>query len=298
MKKNLTILLICLLFAVTTFAQESSQEDEEAANERRNRAAFNTRVDNLRNVGKNRIIRDRYKNTKTYQEVIKPIYRDPNEKELALLKPNEKFENQYSDFLKQKNTGLIKLVADKGCDEELNVIVSTPHCLKYKMPGAGSSYSFRTTNYRVKRLSDITFVNGNLSIKGVLIHGILVDLGNADINKLNAQSPGVVVLSGFTPPKKMEPARKLSYQLEKGIRGEKFTYSSSVKAKAGHTYALRSIAYKGNSYQEVNEITYDEFEFDKRRDVIIIFKILEADAESVSLIWKELKSKKTHKIKN
>ena len=297
MKNILLILFFCFTLCGLTFGQTTQQEDKEKAAEQQRQRDFNSRIDNLRNVGKTQVIRDRYKDTEVYKEIISPLYREVNQRDLILLSPDEEFSTKYADFLKQKQTGLIKLIVDKGCDQAFEIINSDPHCLKYDMPGAGASYSFRVKNYRVKRLSDLTFTGNKLSSEGILTNSIFVNLGRVELDNLTLKSAGINILKGFEPPTNIEQANKLTYLLEKGIQGENYLFTNKIDISKGDTCALRSIAYKGNSYQTVKDITYDEFEFDQRKDVIIIFKIVNFDKETLTLLWKELDSRKSSKIK-
>jgi hypothetical protein len=64
------------------------------------------------------------------------------------------------------------------------------------------------------------------------------------------------------------------------------------------TYALRSIAYQGTIMRSIQTLTYNELDVDKRRDVIVVFRVVKRDADgSVTILWKELSNKNAPKLK-
>ena len=238
------------------------------------------------------------RSNKVFRQKIRPIYRKSNKNERALLSPDETIVSRYAAFLKGKNTGLTKLIIDQGCDKDPGVVVSTEHCLKYSMPGAGTSYSFRYDDYRIKRLSDINYTGKLFQSVGVLTHGIFVDIGDIPIEEVTLNTKGAEYLREISPAKTFADATDLITKLEKGIEKGEFTYKNYVPLKENTTYVLRSIAYRGKSYRTVEGITYNELEFDKRKDVIVSFRVVDiAPDESATIIWKELANKKAPKIK-
>lgn len=229
---------------------------------------------------------------------LKPLYRNPTKEELEILSPNVEETNKYADFLRQPNTGLIKLAADLGCAENTKVVVATADCLKYTMPGAGTSFSFRTKNYRIRRLADLTFTNNSFQATGVLLHGIFVKIGDVPLENVNLQTKGLNYLVSFQPETDYEKARSLDRQLSEGIFSDGFQYRRGFYAVENITYVLRSIAYNGKYFRAVEGVAYNEFAFDKRRDVIVSFRIVRKDSDgSVTILWKELLRKDSPKIK-
>ena len=229
---------------------------------------------------------------------LKPLYRNPTREELETLSPNIEEINKYADFLRQPNTGLIKLASDFGCAENTKIVVATADCLKYTMPGAGSSFSFRTRNYRLRHLADLTFTNNSFQATGVLLHGIFVKIGNVPLEKVNLQTKGLDFLLNFQPETDFEKARTIDRQLSEGIVNGNFQYRRGFYAFENTTYVLRSIAYDGKVFRAVEGVAYNEFAFDKRRDVTVAFRIVRKDADgSVTILWKELLRKNSPKIK-
>jgi hypothetical protein len=233
-----------------------------------------------------------------FQEAIVPLYRKPSKKELKLVAPGEDLLVKYAEFLRQPNTGLIKLINDKGCSENVKIVVATDDCLKYTMPGAGSSYSFRTETYRIPRLSDITFTDNSFQAEGVLLHGIFVNIGDVPLEKVSLQTTGMKFLTDFSPEPDFDKAKIVDAQLSVGIKKDNFIYRRALYAMENSTFALRSIAYDGKSFRALRGVIYNEFDFDKRRDVIVVFRIVQKDASgNVTILWKELQRKNSPVIK-
>ena len=230
------------------------------------------------------------------QQYVKPLYREPSKEEMSLLAPSSEDTENFADFLRQKNTGLIKLIADKGCDKN-TVVAASAHCSTYTMPGAGSAFSFRTNNYRMEHLADLNFTGKSFQALGSLIHGIMVNLGDVPLEKVDLQTEGISYLTNIRPASDIGKAQELADQLTKGIDNNGFVYRSILPVKENATYVLRSVAYDGVLPRTIRDISYNEFEFDKRRDVIIAFRVVRLDAnESVTILWKELANKKASKL--
>lgn len=294
MKRNLLLsFLLVGVGLVPVAAQQQPQRDVEKERRVAQEEAFNTRVDALRNSGKDVIIRDRYRKDRIFIDVIRPLYRDLHEDEKPLLAPDSELVEKYSGFVDGKKSGLIKLLADRGCDGGAETVSAEPHCEKYRMPGSGASYSFRTRRYSMKRLADLTYGEGQFDTAGLVKHGILVNIGDVPLEKVGLDSPPLATLVTFEPIKDYEMAEKFSGILAQGVPAGKLTFGSSLKVEKNRTYALRSIAYRTNIYRQVQDTVYDEFDFDERDDVIVVFRVVRHEpGESVTLLWKELKTEK------
>jgi len=229
---------------------------------------------------------------------VEPLYRKPTKKELKAIEPRRELFDKYAAFLRQPKTGLTKLIDDKGCAENTKVVVATENCLQYTMPGAGSSFSFRTENYRIPRLADLTFTDKSFQAGGVLLHGIFVNIGNVRLEEVNLQTKGLKYLADFQPEPDYEKGKNLDLQLMQGIRNDGFLYRRGLFVVENTTFALRSIAYSGKYFRAVKNLTYNEFAFDRRKDVIVVFRIVEKDeAGNVTILWKELQEKDSPEVK-
>ncbi len=232
------------------------------------------------------------------QEAVAPLYRKPTKKELKEIEPRRELFDEYAEFLRQPNTGLTKLIDDKGCAENTKIVVASEKCLKYTMPGAGSSFSFRTETYRIPRLADLTFTDKSFQASGILLHGIFVNLGNVPLNQVNLQTRGLKYLTDFQPNPNVNKGRQIDLQLMQGIKSDGFLYRRGLFMVENTTFALRSIAYDGKHFRAVKGITYNEFEFDRRKDVLVIFRVVEKDEDgNVTILWKELQEKDSPELK-
>ncbi|NNE99356.1 MAG: hypothetical protein HKN25_10095 [Pyrinomonadaceae bacterium] len=228
---------------------------------------------------------------------VKPLYRYPTKDELRRVAPDSDLQAKYREFLKNRETGLTLLVADSGCSENTNVISARANCIKYSMPGGGSSYSFRVRNYRIPRLADITFTRDSFQATGILLHGIFVNLGKIPVEEVGLTTPGLETLRMFRPTVDYYRAKKTDEILSRGFLRNGFAYRRALYIKESDTFALRSIAYRGKRYRSVAGVTYNELDFDKRRDVIVVFRIVRIAGDGkITLLWRILQNRKSPKM--
>lgn len=65
------------------------------------------------------------------------------------------------------------------------------------------------------------------------------------------------------------------------------------------TYGLRSIAYRGEVVQSFQGVLFNELDYDKRRDVIVLFRTVGFDvAGTLIVIWKELRNTESPKLRS
>lgn len=232
------------------------------------------------------------------QREIAPLYRKPTKKELQEVAPRPELAEKFADFLRHSNTGLTKLVKDKGCADNTKVVRASDDCLKYTMPGAGSSFSFRTQNYRLPRLADITLTDNSFQASGIFLHGIFVNIGDVPLDKVTTATDGLKYLFDFVPEPDYEKGKELAQRLTQGIRQDGFLYRRGLYVVENTTFVLRSIAYEGKYFRAVRGITYNELEFDKRKDITVAFRIVEKDADgNVTILWKELREQDAPRMK-
>jgi hypothetical protein len=232
-----------------------------------------------------------------FEKSVKPLYRKPTREELKAIAPSVEDSEKYAEFLRRSNTGLIKLAADTGCAANIDIVVAKSECLKYTMPGAGTAYSFRTESYRPQRLADIIYTNNNLQSASVLQQGILVSIGDVPLEKVDLQTVGLRFLTNFQPESNPDKANEFVEKLNKGIVSDNFQYGLSLPAAENATYVLRSMAYEGISPRNTAEgIQYNELEFDKRQDILVAFRIVRRDSDSITVLWKELWRKNPPKL--
>jgi hypothetical protein len=126
----------------------------------------------------------------------------------------------------------------------------------------------------------------------------LVDLGDVPIEQTSLGSAELKYLVEFQPSAGFKEANDVNESLTNGIKHDGFLYLRSIPAVEDHTYALRSIAYRGRVMTSIKGVPYNELDFDRRRDIIIVFRIVQKDADgSISILWNQLSDKEAPKIK-
>ncbi len=226
------------------------------------------------------------------------LYRKPSKEETVALEPSEQLRAQYSELVNSKNAGLMVLIPDRGCGTNQQVVKASKECSKYSFPGAGSSYSFRLNSYRIRRLADITFVKNSLIARGVMSGAVFVELGNVPIAEVDLNRPELKYLTAYMPVKNARDALNEAKRFAKGVKKNGFVYGRGVFATKGRTFAMRSIAYRGKFLRSEAGVTYNELNFDKRRDIVVAFRILELAADgSAIIVWKTLRDSKSPKLK-
>jgi hypothetical protein len=233
------------------------------------------------------------------RRTVNELYRKPTNDELLSVKVDQDLITKYSSFLKQDNTGLIKLLNNSNCSQNSKIVVATNDCLGYKMPGAGASFSFRTNNYRITHMADLNFTGNYFVSSGVWAHGILVNIGNFPLETFSIQNKELDYIESINPGLKYENVKDFYSTLAKGISSGKFMYRNSAPVQENSTYLLRSIAYRGTINKSVEGFVYNELDYDKRKDIVVVFRIVRKQSDgSITILWKKLSSKESPKIMN
>lgn len=222
------------------------------------------------------------------------LYRRPNDSEITLPKPSAAVRTKYLEFLKGTESGLIVLAPTFDCARNAVVVDASERCTMFDFPGAGSAYSFRYENYRIPRLSDISFTGEQFLTVGDFTQGIITVIGDVPIEQVSSETSGMPFLNSFVPK-----ASDTDKDFISGTERDGFTYKRSWEAATDTTYLMRSIAFRGQSYRSFENVSYDEFDFDKRRDVIVAFRIAERNADgSITLVWKKLADERSPTIES
>jgi hypothetical protein len=166
------------------------------------------------------------------------------------------------------------------------------------MPGSGTAFSFRTATYRLPRLADIIVVDGNFMTGGVFQQVVMTELGNIDLDSITLLSPAARHLIDLKHVRDSDDFMRFNDELIKGYDANGFRYAKGWPVKKDAVYLIRSIAYRGQFLRTIEGVQYDELEFDKRRDVIVAFRVVDIDkAGHVTIIWKRLKDNESPKLK-
>ena len=231
------------------------------------------------------------------QWLIAPLYKKPGAKETAVLTPKPAVVQRYASLLRDEGTGVIRLAPDVGCVFSERIVSVKEECLKFSFPGAGNSFSFRTEGYRLRHLADITYTKDKLRMTGIFMHSIAVELGDVAIESASLTTPGMKFLTDFQPSTSAEDVGQVDGLLNRGITSGNFVYSKAVDPGLDRTYALRAVAYRGKVVRAAGGIGYNELDYDKRRDVIVVFRIVEMDKDGITLVWRKLSDAEPPRIK-
>jgi hypothetical protein len=191
-------------------------------------------------------------------------------------------------LLKKPNYGIVKLL-NSTClanADDTNVVSVVDGCLN-SIPGNGSDFSFRRREHSTADLSDLKFKRGRFIVGSVFTQGLIIALGETDLEKIELGSDGVGYIVNFKPSTSIDGAKQQTADINRGVSDGRFIYSGSAEIKLDETYVLRSIAYR-----------LDRQIDDKRCDIVIAFQVVKQDDEgSVTLVWKELLTKESPKLK-
>lgn len=226
------------------------------------------------------------------------IYRTPNKEETGVLAVSEPMLLKYTAFLSSQNTGIVKLSAESSCITSADVVAASEKCVNLQMPGGGAAYSFRTQSYRLPRLADIILLDGIFKTGGVFQQVITVDIGDVPIEEITLESKGMQYLVNMVPVSDSNEFKRFEDEIVKGIEADGFIYRKGQPSKQNSTFLLRSVAYRGKYLRTVEGLEYNELDFDKRRDVIVAFRVIDKDAAgNLTIIWKSLKNVESPKLK-
>ena len=225
------------------------------------------------------------------------IYRKPRADESKALEVSEALVREFAPILATPDTGIVKLNGDASCFSGLGVVNVSEKCAPFKMPGAGTAFSFRTDGYRLPHLADVILYNGTFRADAVLQHVAMVDLGEVGLGEVTLDLPEMRYLVELQPSRDGDEFLAYDKSLAAGINFNGYTYRKGQPVKLGSTYALRSVAYRGRYLRAIDNITYNELDFDRRRDVIVAFRVVETDASgNVTIVWKRLKDAEAPKL--
>jgi hypothetical protein len=176
--------------------------------------------------------------------------------------------------------------------------VAKDGCLKYQVPGSGAAYSFRYNAYRAKHLADLSFKDNYFYSDGKYIQTVIANLGSKSVESLTLESQGVKELAEFIPEKDIDLVSRQAEKIEKGVIVNKILFTNRTEVELNSTYILRSVAFDVKYLVTFKNLIYNEFDYDKRQDIIIAFRVIEKNADgSIVLLWKELRNEKAPKLK-
>jgi hypothetical protein len=226
-----------------------------------------------------------------------PFRASLNKDQRLRLAPSAQLISKYDSFLRESGeaSGLIKLFPDQGCENNAHIIRIDEVCTNW-IPNS-AFYSFREKEYTVDYLSDITYKNNFLVTDGILAQGIIAAIGDVPLENVSLSVGGMKFLIDYQPAVQSREAVNQFIEIGKGLKIGGYEYRKAVPAFENMTYALRVIAYRGSFYSSYRGRLFDVLYGDKRRDLILAFRVLKKNADgSITLLWKELDHRKSPKL--
>lgn len=189
--------------------------------------------------------------------------------EKRLVSPSEEDKARYAEFLRQPDTGLIRLLPREKFDNSQG--------LRLTIGGGGAFYSFKRLTHEYGQGSDIELEQGYLSTGFAgADYGIMTSLGDTPLENVSAE--GAPFLVSYTPPDDLPKARIEQRKWGEGATADGTNYSRRLLAKVNSTYLLRSVNYD-------------------RSDLLVAFKVVRVDNDdSVTILWKLLKKYPTPRL--
>lgn len=225
-----------------------------------------------------------------------PFRKKPNKEQKRQLQPKADDLAKYARFLEQENSGIFRLLPDLGCQDNALVVKADETCLN-AIPES-SFYSFREHEHTSDLLADIRIKNNHLVTDGLLSQGILVNLGDVELEKTSINSKGFQFINAYNPSDFSREAARQSFEILKGISSDGYHYRKILPAVENNTYALRVIAYRGSLYKSYRGFLFDLLAGDKRIDITVAFRVVRKETDgSLTLLWKELQRKESPKLK-
>jgi hypothetical protein len=203
----------------------------------------------------------------------------PNAAEKRLLEALPEDEQIYASFLRQPDTGLIRMFPPGR-----RRVVTLADLQSGRRPGFGGhaclySFSKETHGNALHGYTDPRLGWAELRLQGGWFFagftgeslGVLVNLGDVPLEDITAESDGVSGLTNIVAPADDLEATALSRRNRAGFDMDRFRYGSALPADVNTTYALRSTS-------------------NKRADVLVCFRVVRVSSDGgLTLLWRKLK---------
>ena len=177
-----------------------------------------------------------------------------------ILEPSEEDRAAYADFLKQTDTGLMRILPRETYGYDV------------AMRGGGTFYSFTKRSHEYSGTSDITLEQGQLkSGFAGANYGMLTALGDVPLENVTLETGPVQILASHTPAADEPQARVEQRRASDGAVINGTSFKDRLPLKVNSTYLVRSINYYGS-------------------DVLVAFRVVRVDNDnSAVIVWKLLK---------
>jgi hypothetical protein len=252
------LLLLLLIAPLSSLARSQSTEEDVRD--------INSRSEILRNMG----------SAPRFGPPKKPNL--SKEAEAALAPPDD-LKLAYKDFLKQKNTGLLRLLPRKEKKEKMMVSAESPTAYIPFRDG-GSSYSFSSRKYGDDFAAPELRLDIDLN-KGLpgTDFGFITKLGDVALEDVTVDRKEAKFLVDLAPPNREPAAREYQRRCSSGFEINGVFYRWWAPAENNTTYLQRTIRYD-------------------KADLLVAFKTVREEPDgSFVILWKILKKNPIPTIK-
>ena len=196
--------------------------------------------------------------------------------EKQILEPSVQDKIAYKDFLRQPDTGLIRLLPREKYDNQAYRDTKASVTIR----GGGAYYSFISSSHDYNSGGpDLSLEMGKMAVGFAgANYGMLTSLGDVPVEEITLEHPTARFMAAYVVPTEEPLARSEARRFGSGVTIGGSLYADRIPAQVDTTYLLRSITY----------IT---------SDVLVTFRITRQDTDgSVIIIWKLLKKYPTPKL--
>lgn len=217
---------------------------------------------------------------------IAEIYEQARKK----MAPTAEEKRIFADFLKQPNTGIVRLGGTVNCKYILDVTKPDQECYNQYIPGGALAFSFRRADYSHIAYSDVKRVNDDFVLPGTFVLGLIATLGDVPIESISDKNALITDLAAFSPASDIDEVAGQDFEIGKGVKVGDLIYRKSVPIREHTTYLLRSVAYRAKFLNlPKSEAKRGSLDEDERSDVIVVFRIVRKGPDDTCLLlWREV----------
>lgn len=293
----LSLLISCTLVGGAQVGPVSDRQQE--LQRQRNEAALERRMNDMRSLEQ----RLRAVNQRPIRMPLEPEFTKHEKERIKRLRQIDPVDlDKYKTFLNQDGTGIFKLFPDLHCWSK-NVVRISKDCERF-VP-ITSSFTFRGNEYIDPNYHDIYFEEGKIFSRSFFMQGIFGIIGDEPIESVTLAHAAAKFLGELPAATNPNDALQHAKRFRSGVEVSGHRFVDTITPAENTTYVFRTIAYKlENSLKPLsNETTSEEkmflsLAFDKRQDMIVVFRILRRDdLDGLTIVWRELDRKDAAKIK-
>jgi hypothetical protein len=188
--------------------------------------------------------------------------------EVHFLSPSQEDYSAYAEFLRQPDTGLIRLLPREVYESE----TYQKNKKTITMRGGGSYYSFSRLTHEYGFGSDIGLEQGHLKVGFAgTDYGMITNLGDLPLEGISPEHPRLNFLAEYKAPTEEPQARMESRRFATGTVIDDVLYKSHLPVMVNNTYLLRSIDYGAS-------------------DLLVALRVIRKDTDgSIIIAWRLLK---------